>query len=56
MRTEAERKTEERFVRETGQTIAEADRAGSRMLGTLIGLCLGAAVGFGLYGITKLLG
>ena len=56
MKTQKEREIEERFARETGQTIAEADRAGSRMLGILIGLCLGAAVGFGLYGITKLLG
>lgn len=56
MKTELERKIEERFVRETGQTIAEADVAGARMLGILIGLCVGAAVGFGIFGIVKLLG
>ena len=56
MKSKMEREIEERFARETGQTIGEADRAGTRMLGILIGLSLGAAVGFGLYGIAKLLG
>lgn len=56
MTTDEEREIEERFARETGQTIHEHHMAGARMLGILIGLCLGMAAGAAGYYLLKLLG
>lgn len=54
--TDEEREIEDRFARETGQTILEHHMAGARMLGILIGLCLGVAAGAAGYYLLKLLG
>lgn len=56
MKTQKEREIEEKFARETGQTIAEADKAASRMLGILIGVMLGVIIGSVLLWGADLLG
>lgn len=56
MKSKRELELEDRFARENGKNIRDDGGDSARVLGILIGLCLGAAVGFGLYGIAKLLG